>query len=83
VNCGNCRDWYFTGDRETWNWVRNYENWNDADWKRHRNDRIYDHFKRRDGYSCIDDFGAIDDYGDRYNFRVYRAHCFCVDNVRP
>ena len=38
VNCGNCRDWYFTGDRETWNWVRNYENWNDADWKRHRND---------------------------------------------
>ena len=79
MNCGKCRDWYFTGDRETWKWVRNCENWKDADWKRYYNDRIYEHFKRRDGYSC--GFRAF-----RYAavFDVFGAfHCFCEDNVRP
>jgi len=76
VNCGKCRDWYFTGDRETWNWVCNYKNWKDADWKRYRNDRIHEHFKRRDEYSCR----LLFYYRDRDFFVV---HCLCENNVRP
>ncbi|CAF1314460.1 unnamed protein product [Adineta steineri] len=27
AKCHKCRDWHFTGDQDTWNWVCNYENW--------------------------------------------------------
>ena len=80
MNCGRCRDWYFTGDRETWNWVRNYENWEDADWKRYHDDPIYEHFKRRDGSSChyVVGYGGFF-YGDDGVYGDY--HCMCENNV--
>ncbi|CAF1477592.1 unnamed protein product [Adineta steineri] len=52
IKCGQCRDWYFTGDAETWKWIRDYKNWIEEDRNRWRSDHIYDGFKRRDGATC-------------------------------
>lgn len=53
AKCEKCRDWYFTGDSETWNWVRSWKTWNDDDWKRYRDEQICKSFKRRkDGALC-------------------------------
>lgn len=54
-NCGDCRDWYFTSDENTWNWLRNWKNWNQSDkelWKRNEND-VRNKFKRRDDSECL------------------------------
>jgi len=64
--------------------VRNYKNWKQADRQRYRDDRIYQHFKRRDGATCYDD-----DYDDDYDdpplyypdYDLYYRHCLCENNV--
>ncbi|CAF1555199.1 unnamed protein product, partial [Rotaria sordida] len=52
AKCYKCRDWHFTGNRDDWNWICNYNNWRDEDWERWRNDRDK-LFKKRDGATCI------------------------------
>ncbi|CAF1448231.1 unnamed protein product, partial [Adineta steineri] len=34
AKCHKCRDWHFTGDQDTWNWVCNYKNWKEKDTNR-------------------------------------------------
>lgn len=53
ANCCKCRDWYFTGDRETWNWIRNSKNWKKKDWLHYCNNHINKLSLRRDGASCL------------------------------
>ena len=50
--CGNCRDWYYTGDSDSWNWIRNYKNWNKQDRKRWENEQVWTRFKRRVDSTC-------------------------------
>ncbi|CAF1325205.1 unnamed protein product [Adineta steineri] len=52
IACGKCCDWYFTGDAETWEWIRNWENWAEEDINRWIYDRVYNRFKPRDGATC-------------------------------
>ncbi|CAF0901880.1 unnamed protein product [Adineta steineri] len=55
IKCGKCRDWYFTGNAQTWQWLRSRENsWTRDD---NMNWRIGPHgvkgcFTRRDGATC-------------------------------
>ena len=58
AKCHKCRDWHFSGDQESWNWVCNYENWTDQDWNLWNRGR-YQLFTERDGATCYD---ASDDY---------------------
>jgi hypothetical protein len=54
-NCGQCRDWYFTGNAEELAWLRDEQDWNhkgDA-WNRWLNDRLYLKLKPRDGKTCV------------------------------
>ncbi len=57
ATCGNCRDWYYTGDAASWEWIRslNYYSWKgpiDDAWRRYNNGKYYEGFKRRDGATC-------------------------------
>lgn len=53
TSCGKCRDWYFTGDSSTLQWIRSVKQWDSSDWKRWSDDRIHDQFKHRtDGSKC-------------------------------
>ncbi|CAF0762011.1 unnamed protein product [Adineta steineri] len=51
AKCYKCRDWHFSGNQHTWNWVCNWKNWNEAD-----KDRWYDDydklFSKRDSATC-------------------------------
>ncbi|CAF3704290.1 unnamed protein product [Rotaria socialis] len=54
-SCGQCRDWYFTGNGAELAWLRDEQHWNhegDA-WNRWLNDRLYLKFKPRDGKTCV------------------------------
>ncbi|CAF2106744.1 unnamed protein product [Rotaria magnacalcarata] len=54
-NCGQCRDWYFTGNGAELAWLRDEQHWDhegDA-WNRWLNDRLYLKFKPRDGKTCV------------------------------
>ena len=54
--CGKCRDWYYTGDRDNWRWIQNVANWTNDDWKRWHNDDYWKSFtKRQDGATCTGD----------------------------
>ncbi|CAF4670788.1 unnamed protein product [Rotaria sp. Silwood1] len=52
ATCGKCRDWYFTGDPQTWQWMQNVDNWNSKDKDRWCNADYYHLFKLRDGATC-------------------------------
>ncbi|CAF1393676.1 unnamed protein product [Rotaria sordida] len=53
AKCHKCRDWHFSGDQATWNWIRNWQNWDSKDWERWSRDRIYNLFSKRDGATCF------------------------------
>lgn len=72
AKCGRCRDWYFTGDLETWKWVQNWESWSDGDRQRYNNGIWKRWTKRQDGPTCYDSFRR------RSSFR----YCVCADNYR-
>ncbi len=78
--CDKCRDWYFTGDLATWNWICNWANWGDCDWERYRNDRMHERFKHRDNGACTDIILHFFRYGGfshlRHDFGVW----LCEDN---
>ncbi|CAF0995043.1 unnamed protein product [Rotaria sordida] len=52
ARCHKCRDWHFTGNQATWNWLCNYKNWQQKDKNRWLNDRIEKLFEKRDGATC-------------------------------
>ncbi|CAF3774111.1 unnamed protein product [Rotaria sp. Silwood1] len=56
ATCHKCIDWYFTGQQNTFDWIRDYKHWTNQDWDRYYSDQIYNLFKKRDGATC-DDFG--------------------------
>ncbi|CAF1516918.1 unnamed protein product [Adineta steineri] len=57
--CGKCRDWLLKGDEDTWNWLRNWRNWNEEDWarwrgheKNYRDGHDHIHGNNRDDREC-------------------------------
>ncbi|CAF0985369.1 unnamed protein product [Adineta steineri] len=67
AKCHKCRDWHFTGDQGTWDWVCNYKNWKKVDEDRWYNGD-YTLFTKRDGATCSGYFGPF------YGF--YRLVCY-------
>lgn len=53
-NCGKCREWYFNGDVETWNWIRNWPKWDENDKQRWKDNQVGKLFQRRNGATCTD-----------------------------
>lgn len=84
--CGKCRDWYFTGDLSTWEWIRNNKNWTDADIQRWRSGYVFEHFKCRDGETCSFDHGfGLPGLppGPHLDHRLFSLHiCLCEDNIK-
>ncbi|CAF1175673.1 unnamed protein product [Rotaria sordida] len=79
AKCHKCRDWHFTGDQSTWDWVCNYKYWNFWDRKRWSNDREK-LFKKRDDATCIYDYPDL--YYDYYLLSLipppsYLHLCLC------
>jgi hypothetical protein len=51
AKCHKCRDWHFSGNQHTWNWVSNWQHSNEADkdyWY-YNYDKL---FTKRDGATC-------------------------------
>ncbi|CAF4098141.1 unnamed protein product [Rotaria sp. Silwood1] len=85
ANCGKCRDWYYTGTLADWQWIQNVKNWEEKDWDRWLNDKHYERFQRRAGYTCT---GYYYDYLYYYLYYYYiylyylGGGCLCDDNRR-
>jgi hypothetical protein len=60
-NCGQCRDWYFTGTAEELDWLRDEQNWDYQGnaWERWCTDNFDLKFKPRRKKTCIDRRGFI------------------------
>lgn len=71
ILCGKCRDWYYTSDLTSWQWIRNHKDWKDDDWKNWIENRIWEHFERRDGSTCCSSCSSI---------HIFVA-CLCEDNM--
>lgn len=56
ARCGKCCDWQFEGDLQTWCWIQNYKNWNQAE-KNQWNSNDYKFTKRRDA-TCFYQFSS-------------------------
>ncbi|CAF1397411.1 unnamed protein product [Adineta steineri] len=81
ITCGDCRDWHFTDDEDTWEWVRNYKNWTDEDRSRWDDDRAWELFERRDGATCIRARRGRN--RNRGGLHLLNDTCFCKDNIVP
>lgn len=71
ILCGKCRDWYYANDLRNWQWIRNNKEWKDNDWKCWSENRIWEHFHRRDGATCCLSSSS---------FHIFIA-CLCEDNA--
>ncbi|CAF1612112.1 unnamed protein product [Didymodactylos carnosus] len=71
LTCGKCRDWRFTGDVATWNWIQNYKNWGNDDWKRWRRGRMWKHYEREDGATCT---SVSRGPGNTYDDPIFGGH---------
>ncbi len=70
TKCGRCRDWYYTGDLDTWIWIMNITNWDEEERKRWDGGNYSQRFKRRNGYTCEASYSY---YYDRHR-RYYGPH---------
>lgn len=50
--CGRCRDWYYTGGPEDWQWIRNFRHWDHHHTERWRKGNYADQFKLHRGTRC-------------------------------
>ncbi|CAF0979347.1 unnamed protein product [Adineta steineri] len=95
AKCGKCRDWYYTGNSVTFNWIRRWKTWTDSEWADWYNGSFYQLFeKRTDGATCrrgggtayLIRFGTYftSFFGPSFrdNFLAYAAPCLCLDNIR-
>ncbi|CAF1260702.1 unnamed protein product [Rotaria sp. Silwood1] len=88
VNCGKCRDWYYTGDRKSWKWIQDWKNWGANDQQRWIDDSVYDRFKCRDGATCLYGYYYGPGHGVHlhlyppYPYPAYLVPCLCEDNQR-
>ncbi|CAF1478817.1 unnamed protein product [Adineta steineri] len=62
AKCGQCRDWYYTGDQTSWEWIRNVKKWKVDDCKRWNNGDFWQSFKKRHWATCSVNYGG---YGNR------------------
>ncbi|CAF4572327.1 unnamed protein product [Rotaria sp. Silwood2] len=52
ATCGKCRDWCYTGDLASWQWIQNSKNWDSKDIEPWCSGQYWNHFKKRDGATC-------------------------------
>ena len=83
AKCGNCRDWYYTGDTASWNWIRNRDNWSVSDWKRYHSEDFHKLLKRRDDATCYNLIHRFTNLLGGFSAMFVHHHlCLCEDNVR-
>jgi hypothetical protein len=90
ANCGECRDWQFTGDLATWQWLQGVKNWDNANLQRWQNDadKLWERFTKRPGATCYYVYGLVSYHDDRYDvdFGIggvdfgIGGGCVCDDN---
>jgi len=78
LTCGKCRDWRFTGDVATGDWIRNYQSWGNDDWKRWRRNRMWNLYERDDGATCT---SVSRGPGNTYDDPIFGGH-HVVHNVK-
>ena len=59
ATCGKCRDWYYTGNWESWARIHDYKDWTDEDRAYWHNHNVWELFHRRNGATCIAKFGPV------------------------
>lgn len=85
--CGRCRDWCYTGDLASWQWLRNAANWNSEDWSRWGSGAYWKNFKLRRHATCTSHHGLIDRAID-FGYHPFApavggpAFCMCEDNIQ-
>ncbi|CAF3691801.1 unnamed protein product [Rotaria sp. Silwood1] len=67
TKCGKCRDWYYTGDQRTWQWITTVKKWNEAERKRWDDGEYENLFKHRNGYTCRAKYGYYYDRDHIYH----------------
>lgn len=61
--------------------MRNFEKWENDDWKRWYHDRVYERLKRRDNATCVyGDHGRYGYHGGGDSDRGTDG-CLCEDNI--
>jgi hypothetical protein len=91
--CGQCRDWYYTGDLASLAWLQNWKNWSKSDWERYRDNKFSQRFRKRDNATCYYSLCILDgdiDLAVHLHFMgaddgAYHAHCdlcLCNDHIR-
>ncbi|CAF1579152.1 unnamed protein product, partial [Rotaria sordida] len=80
AKCGNCRDWYYTGDAANWKWIRNFKNWGSSDWERWNDGKYWDRFKRHDGAICTARHFSGRGF-HRGGGNGITGGCLCEDNI--
>ena len=84
--CGKCREWYFSRDVATWDWIRNWPNWNETDKQRWKDNKLGNLFQRRNGCTCTDSNHGISSYnhlclaGANDSNGCTHHMCICEDN---
>ena len=81
--CQKCHDWQFSGNQETWDWIRNFLSWKDADWDRWANEGVGKSFGKREGAVCTHSAeGGGSDGSARYLSYMFLIH-FCLCDPNP
>ncbi|UJR13162.1 hypothetical protein I4U23_000184 [Adineta vaga] len=62
----------------TLNWIKDVDTWQSKDWQRWRDGKIWEKFKRRDGYTCTYEFTYAFSY-DTLVRRGYHDNNDCTD----
>jgi len=62
AKCGECRDWYFTGDSAILKWMQRVDSWNSKDWQRWHDGKFWEKFDLRIGHKCTYQFTYVFSY---------------------
>ncbi|CAF1379228.1 unnamed protein product [Adineta steineri] len=54
ATCGECREWYFTGDLGSWKWIHSVKDWGGDNTARWFNHYLFTRFKNRDDAKCVE-----------------------------
>ncbi|CAF1319936.1 unnamed protein product [Adineta ricciae] len=65
--CSKCRDWYYIGDRRTWEWIVNENEWDEEDRQRWDDGEYTERFQERQGSTCTAHFGYYYDRQREYH----------------
>ncbi|CAF3984775.1 unnamed protein product [Adineta steineri] len=75
ATCGECREWYFTGDLGSWKWIHSVKDWGGDNTARWFNHYLFTRFKNRDDAKCVESDEVL-----RAIYYTVHLGCLCEDN---